>query len=70
MLVTMVAWLRCVPIVAAIAMLRSLVRRPVQNKSVRRQCSTNNVLAAVAGSSCVPDHARQQQQLKSFNCQP
>lgn len=35
MLVTMVTWLRCVPIVAAIAMLRSLVWRPVQNKSVR-----------------------------------
>jgi hypothetical protein len=36
MLVTMVAWLRCVPIVVVSVTARSLVRRPVQNNSVKR----------------------------------
>lgn len=48
MLVTMMAWLCCVPIVAVIVTARTLVWRPVQNNSVKHQRSTNRVHAAVA----------------------
>jgi hypothetical protein len=47
MRVTMVAGLCCVPVVVTIAMVRSLVRRPVQNKGVRHQCTTDKVHAAM-----------------------